>query len=100
MRKLILIASMLLAMTAHAQQMVARDGEDSARITSDPCPPAVLKWIAPGRRGFFKLAFSVVDGQTHMGCWALQIDGIVVLVYADGIEGHVPAALFKVDPGT
>lgn len=89
-----LIAAALFAGPAMAD-MEARHEGDVMRITREPCPPAVLKVIPEGHRGVFRLALATVGGVVYRACWALQVDGLVMVVYDDGDRGLVPMALFR-----
>ena len=96
MRAFILAA--LVATTAQAD-MIARHGGDSVRLMRDACPESVALPAEADRRAFRK-ALAVVGGERYAACHALRADGLVVLIYADGDAGLIPAAQFRMVPDT
>lgn len=75
--------------------MEARQGADVLRLTQSPCHPAVLAVIPEGHRGPFRLATATVNGTTYAACWALRVDGLIMVIYPDGESGLIPIALFR-----
>lgn len=92
----ILAILLLLAAPVFAQDLVAKNGSDSVRITDQPCPVEVLKHIEQGSRGYFRAALAIVGGKTFEACWA-ESNGTAFIQYADGDRGMIPMAAFT-DP--
>lgn len=96
MRRLACLALLAaLAAPAAAQTAVANRGGDSVRITMQPCPAEVLATIPEPLREKFRAAQAVVDGKRYVACWALRVDGMVHIQYADGEAGLVPRDDFQ-----
>lgn len=95
----ILALALLLAFPALAQELVAREGQNTVRLTQRPCPPEVLKVIPQGSRGVFRLALVIYEGKDYAACWAGRLDGQVHVQYDDGDMGVVPMGMFKIEPG-
>ena len=75
---------------ALAQELVARDGDDSVRLADAPCKSeTVLSRLEPHIRGDFKAASAVVQGQTFVACWR-EMGNAAYLVYEDGDQGIIP----------
>lgn len=85
--------------TSAGADMIARQAGDSVRLTLEACPESVTLPEDVDRRAFRK-ALAVVGGAAFVGCQALRLDGLVVLVYEDGTFGLVPAAQFRMVPDT
>jgi hypothetical protein len=94
MKRLAFILAALLCASAHAD-LIARNGNDSVRLTQAPCSPAVLRHIPEGYRGPFRAAEATIDGQRFEACWAARMDGTVMAVYGDGDVGLIPIDAFK-----
>lgn len=95
---LALILLLVAAPPVHAQDMLATRDGDSVRITQKPCEVGVLRHIPEGSRGFFRKALVQLQGQEYIACWAVRVDGMVLVVYSDGDQGLIPIAQFAVVP--
>lgn len=96
MRAIILAA--LVATSAQAD-MIARHVADSVRLTGEACPESIALPDGADRRAFRK-ALAVVGGERYTACHALRVDGLVLVIYADGDAGLIPAAQFRMVPDT
>ncbi len=83
---------------ALAGDMVATQDGDSLRLMQQPCPPAVLRHLPEGTRGYFRKALAMVGGREYVGCFAVRVDGLVLVVYEDGDSGLVPVVRFTMEP--
>lgn len=100
MKRILFCAALLCAAgLASADELVARNGKDSVRITEQPCAEPVLGLIPPNVREHFRAAFASIEGKQYAACWALRPDGMVHLVYSDSDQGLVPASQFRPAPG-
>lgn len=88
----------LVATTAQAD-MIARHGADSVRLTGEACPESIALPDGADRRAFRK-AVAVVGGERYAACHALRADGLVLVIYADGDAGLIPAAQSRMVPDT
>jgi len=90
-------ALILLTATAHASEsMLARDGQNTVRVTRGPCTDrAILAHIPAEYRPRFQHGEAVLDGKHYPLCWAAANSEWVVLVFADGDAGRVPIAAFE-----
>jgi hypothetical protein len=94
--KRLIIAAVLAAGTAMAQDLVARNGSDYVRLSSKPCStPAVLALLPAELHDQFQEAVSQVEGKTFRGCWMMLPDGRVFLKYEDNDIGVLRYGLFK-----
>lgn len=98
MRKIVAALAAGLALSASAQEMLARQGADSIRLTQGSCSDGVLRHLEQGTRGYFRKALVVFEGKEYIACWAARSDGMVVLRYSDGDGGLVPATMFSPVP--
>jgi hypothetical protein len=91
---LILLAATSFA--AQAETFVARQGDDSVRLTDQPCTDErVLN--QPGMRPLadeFRAAVARFQGQTYNACWR-KTGNVFYLVYEDGDQGIIPAHELK-----
>lgn len=99
-RTLLCLASVLLALPALADYLVATNGRDTVRLSQAACPKAVLAVMKPELRGHVKAAQSTVGGKEFQACWSLLQPGFVSLIYEDGDEALIPMADFKRVPGS
>jgi hypothetical protein len=96
MKRVIIIAALLAAGTAMAQDLVARNGSDYVRLSSKPCStPAVLALLPAELHDQFQDAITYVGGQNFRGCWMRVPGGQVFLRYEDGDAGLVRYDQFK-----
>lgn len=84
--------------SVQAASLVAKNGNDSVRLTQAACAPEVTKLLPKELHDELKAAHAMVGGKTYRACWLLR-DGWVFLQYEDGDGGRIPALDFKVDPG-
>jgi hypothetical protein len=83
------------AAPAFAQDLIARQGDDSVRLSDDSCKSElVLKRLEPAVAGEFRAASAVFQGQRFQACWRMM-GGAAYLVYEDGDQGVIPAAELK-----
>jgi hypothetical protein len=96
MKRALILVAVLAAGTAMADDLVARNGSDSVRLTSRPCStPEVLALLPADIHDQFQEAVAHVGGQTFRGCWILGPDDRVHLRYEDGDMGILRYGLFK-----
>ena len=80
-----------------AQELVARQGDDSVRLSENACnSELVLRRLEPGSAGEYKAASAVFQGQRFTACWRIM-GNVAHLVYEDGDQGIIPAAELKPD---
>jgi hypothetical protein len=80
-----------------AQELVARQGDDSVRLSDAACSSElVLRRIDPATAGEYKAASAVFQGQRFTACWRMM-GNVAHLVYEDGDQGIIPVAELKPD---
>ena len=80
-----------------AQDLVARQGDDSVRLSEDECrSELVLSRLEPGQKGEFRAASAVFQGQRFNACWRIM-GNAAYLVYEDGDQGVIPVHELKPD---
>jgi hypothetical protein len=90
MRTLLICAALVAAAPAFAQDLVARQGNDSVRLADTPCASElVLGRIQPQQKEEYRQASAVVDGQTFQACWR-PMGSSAHLMYEDGDQGLIP----------
>lgn len=96
MRFIAVCAALVMApVLASAQEMVARQGNDSVRLSDSACEsPLVLGRLSPDTHPMYKKASAEVGGQTFSACWAV-VGNAAHLVYEDGDQGVIPLAELK-----
>lgn len=96
MRLIAVCAALALAPAfASADELVARQGTDSVRLSDTACTSQqVLGRLSPDSREFYKKASAEVGGQAFQACWAIVGDA-AHLVYEDGDQGVIPMAELK-----
>jgi hypothetical protein len=88
-------AAALAAAPALADELVATNGQDSVRLSDQPCSSdLVLAKVTPRFREMLKDANAVVDGQPFRACWIVDGDA-AHLLYEDGDQGLIPLSDFK-----
>jgi hypothetical protein len=99
--KYLLLALALLPMTSQADA-VARNGDDSVRLSEAACTnAAVLKLLAehePDEVDSSMKAETRLSGVVYQACWH-PMPGGAHLVYEDGDQGLMPWELFEKDEG-
>lgn len=96
--KALILAALLAAGIAHADA-VATSGKDSIRLMTTPCAHEILSLIPTEFHGQFNAAVALIEGKTYHACWTMRSDGMVIMQYADGDMGAIPAAQFRASPG-
>jgi hypothetical protein len=97
--KLALLCAALVAAAApsFADDLVARRGADTARLTDAACTnEQVLQQIQAQARPAFRAALVEVQGQTFQACWGTTGDAIYLL-FEDGDEGLIPVNELKTE---
>ncbi len=89
----------LVAFPAMADDMIAKMGDDILRLTQGDCSPAVLVHIPDDYKPRMKAAYALIDKKSHVACWILRSDGMVVIQYADGDLGMAPLSMFRREAG-
>jgi hypothetical protein len=85
------------ATPAFAQELVARQGDDSVRLSDAACKSElVLGRIEPGSARQYRAASAVFQGQRFQACWRM-VGNAAHLVYEDGDQGIIPANELKPD---
>lgn len=95
----LLAALVLFTIPARADDMVYRYDKDSVRLTSAPCPEAVLSVIPEPIRSHFKAAFAMYQGKGYAACWAVYKGENIFVQYEDGDMTIIPVMDFKREPG-
>ena len=82
---------------AFAQELVARQGDDSVRLSDSACQSQlVLGRLEPAVAKQYRAASAVFQGQRFQACWRL-VGNAAHLVYEDGDQGIIPATELKPD---
>lgn len=90
MRRIGMLCAALAASSAMAGDLVAYEGRDMIRLTSESCDnTAVLGRLAPQVQTHFLRATAVLEGRRYAACWAITPTA-AYLMYEDGDEGLVP----------
>lgn len=85
----------LVAAPAFAQELVARQGDDSVRLSDSACTSEqVLRRIEPGTADEYKSASAMFQGQRFNACWRMM-GNVAHLVYEDGDQGIIPVHELK-----
>ncbi len=80
---------------AFGQELVARQGDDSVRLSDTACSSElVLRRLEPGTAGDYKAASAVFQGQRFTACWRMM-GNVAHLIYEDGDQGIIPVAELK-----
>ncbi|MBE7369617.1 hypothetical protein [Ramlibacter pallidus] len=80
---------------AFAQELVARQGDDSVRLSDTACKSdLVLGRLDPSAAAEYRQASAVFQGQRFNACWRM-VGGAAHLVYEDGDQGIIPATELK-----
>jgi hypothetical protein len=96
--KAVALAAALVACVAapsFAQELVARQGNDSVRLSDSACASElVLARVEAGARQEYKAASAVFQGQNFTACWRVM-GNVAHLVYEDGDQGIIPIQELK-----
>lgn len=91
------VAALAAAPASFAQELVARQGNDSVRLSDTACTTqSVLNRLEPGTSGEYHAASAVFQGQKFQACWRM-VGNAAYLVYEDGDQGLIPANELKPD---
>jgi hypothetical protein len=83
------------AAPSFAQELVARQGDDSVRLSDSACSnEQVLRRLDPTKAGEYKAASAMFQGQRFTACWRMM-GNVAHLVYEDGDQGVIPAQELK-----
>jgi hypothetical protein len=97
MKSVLLVCAALAVAPVFAEELVARNGNDSVRLGDAPCTSElVLARLQPQTRGDYKAASATVDGQSFVACWRV-VGNSAHLLYEDGDQGIIPMAELKPD---
>lgn len=78
------------AAPSFAQELVARQGGDSVRLSDAACSSdLVLARVEAGARDEYKQASAHFQGQNFTACWRVM-GNVAHLVYEDGDQGIIP----------
>jgi opacity protein-like surface antigen len=99
MKALVFCAALaaMAATPAFAEDLVARQGDDSVRLSDAACKSElVLSRLEPGMAKDFRAASAVFQGQRFQACWRMM-GNAAYLMYEDGDQGVIPANELKPD---
>ncbi|HSV82682.1 MAG TPA: hypothetical protein VLK85_26090 [Ramlibacter sp.] len=96
MKAVALVAALAaLATPVFADQLVARQGSDSVRLSDAACKSElVLSRLEPGLQEEYRAATAVFQGQNFVACWRVM-GGVAHLIYEDGDQGIIPMQELK-----
>ena len=85
----------LAAAPAFAQDLIARQGNDSVRLSEDACKSdLIISRLEPGDIKEYRAASAVFQGQRFNACWRMM-GNAAYLIYEDGDQGIIPAQELK-----
>ena len=85
----------LAAAPTFAQELIARQGDDSVRLSDTACrSELVLRRLDPSAAGEYKAASAQFQGQRFTACWRMM-GNVAHLVYEDGDQGLIPVQELK-----
>jgi hypothetical protein len=91
------LAAAIVSVPASADELVARQGDDSVRLADAPCrSELVLARLQPQSQEEYRSATAVFQGQNFVACWRVM-GNVAHLVYEDGDQGIIPMAELKPD---
>jgi hypothetical protein len=83
------------AAPAFAQDLIARQGDDSVRLSDAQCKSElILNRLEPAIAEEFKSASAMFQGQRFQACWRMM-GNAAYLIYEDGDQGVIPAQELK-----
>jgi len=96
MKVLVICAALAAAATpVFAEELVARQGDDSVRLSDAACrSDQVLARIERNSAEQYRAASAVFQGQRFQACWRM-VGNAAHLVYEDGDQGIIPASELK-----
>jgi hypothetical protein len=90
-----LAAAAAAASPAFAQELIARQGDDSVRLSDAACKSdLVLARFDKRSADDYRAASAVFQGQRFQACWRM-VGNAAHLVYEDGDQGIIPASELK-----
>ena len=85
------------AAPSFAQELIARQGNDSVRLSENACSSElVLRRLEPATVAEYKAASAEFQGQRYTACWRIM-GNVAHLVYEDGDQGIIPVRELKPD---
>ena len=85
----------LAASPVFAQDLIARQGNDSVRLSEAECrSEPVLNRLEPAVAGEFRAASAEFQGQRYQACWRMM-GNAAYLIYEDGDQGVIPVQELK-----
>lgn len=99
MKHILVFLSVMFCCTAWAEDLVAKNGDDSVRLTQSECPSEILKLLPAIAVGRTKLAIAVVSGVEYRACW-MPYGDLIALKYEDDDNGLIPEKEFQPAPNT
>jgi hypothetical protein len=85
----------LAAAPVFAQDLIARQGDDSVRLSDDACKSdLIISRLEPGDIKEYHAASAVFQGQRFNACWRMM-GNAAYLIYEDGDQGIIPAQELK-----
>ena len=85
----------LAAAPVFAQDLIARQGDDSVRLSEEACKSdLVLSRLEPGDIKEYHAASAMFQGQRFQACWRMM-GNAAYLIYEDGDQGIIPAQELK-----
>ena len=95
MKPVLVLCAALAVTPVFAEELVARNGNDSVRLGEAPCTSElVLSRLQPQMQSQYKAASAVVEGQSFAACWRV-VGNAAHLMYEDGDQGIIPLAELK-----
>ena len=96
MKAVALIAlSAALAAPVFADELVARKGCESVRLSDSACSSQlVLGRLGPNAQEEYKAATAHFQGQNYVACWRVM-GNVAHLIYEDGDQGIIPMQELK-----
>lgn len=95
MKPVLVLCAALAISPVFAENLVARNGNDSVRLAEGPCTSElVLGRLQPQMHSQYKAASAVVEGQNFVACWRV-VGNAAHLLYEDGDQGVIPLAELK-----
>lgn len=94
MKAAIALCAALALAPAFAEDLVAREGDDSVRLADAPCESQVIMKLVPESHAEYKKAQATVKGQSYVACWR-EMGNVAHLIYEDGDQGIIPMGDLK-----
>jgi hypothetical protein len=95
MKPVLVLCAALAISPVFAENLVARNGNDSVRLAEGPCTSElVLSRLQPQMHAQYKAASAIVEGQNFVACWRV-VGNAAHLLYEDGDQGVIPLAELK-----